>query len=189
MRYAAVLIGLIAVLAFVGCGDDDPVSSVSEEGINAPAGKLVASVTQAGGYSETAAPWEEAQEELGQRFLSAFANKDVDGVMKCFWNSPDVILVLENGFVVRGWDNIRAGVQGMIEAHEYLNLEVNEVSRFRLGDEVYSVGTATWTRTLKDEFGGETTTLVERWTDVTRKVNGKWVYIVDHAHDLTPFSP
>jgi steroid delta-isomerase-like uncharacterized protein len=50
MRYAAVLIGLIAVLAFIGCGDDDPVSSVSEEGINEPAGKLVISGTKAGGY-------------------------------------------------------------------------------------------------------------------------------------------
>ena len=50
MRYAAVLFGLIAILAFVGCSDDDPVSSVSEEGIAAPAGKLVASATKAGGY-------------------------------------------------------------------------------------------------------------------------------------------
>lgn len=73
----------------------------------------------------------------------------------------------------------------MIDAHEYPNLEVNEISRFRLGEEVHSVGTATWTRTLKDEFGGGTTTFVERWTDVTRKVNGEWVYIVDHAHEPT----
>jgi hypothetical protein len=102
-----------------------------------------------------------------------------------------LILVLQDGVVVRGWDNIRirAGIQGMMDAHEYLNLEVNEVSRFRLGADVFAVGTATWTMTLEEEFGGETTTFVERWTDVTRKVNGKWVYIVDHAHDLTPFSP
>lgn len=138
--------------------------------------------------TEIATDWERAQEELVQRFLTAFADKDVDGVMECFWNSPDVILVLENGLVVRGWENIRAGLQAMIDAHEELNLEVNEVSRFRFGEAVHSIGTATWTRTLKDEFGGGTTTFVERWTDVSRKVNGKWVYIVDHAHDLTPFS-
>lgn len=46
------------------------------------------------------ADWEKAQEELVRRFLRAFANKDVDGVMVCFRNSPDVTLVLENGFVV-----------------------------------------------------------------------------------------
>ena len=50
MRYVAVLIGLIAMLAFVGCGDDDPVSSVSEEGIAAPAGKLTISGDKAGGF-------------------------------------------------------------------------------------------------------------------------------------------
>jgi ketosteroid isomerase-like protein len=131
--------------------------------------------------------WEQAQVELGQRFMTAVANKDVDGVMECFWHSPEVVLVLENGTVVRGWQDIRAGVQGMIDAHAQLSLVVNEVSRFRLGDEVHSVGTATWTRTLKEELGGGTTTFVERWTDVSRKVDGRWVYVVDHAHDLRPF--
>jgi ketosteroid isomerase-like protein len=128
--------------------------------------------------------WEEANEELGERFLAAFAAKDLDGVMDCFWNSPDLILCLEDGFVVRGWDNVRFGVQMLMDGHDALLLEVNEVSRFRLGANVYSVGTATWTRTAN----GVTTSFVERWTDVARKVNGNWVYITDHAHDLTPFT-
>ena len=132
--------------------------------------------------------WEQEQVDLAQRLCNAFVNKTVDGVMACFWNSPDAVLVLEDGSVIRGWRNIRDGVQGMIDGHENLGLTVNEVSRFRLGDEVISVGTATWTRTLKEELGGGTKTFVERWTDVSRKVDGKWVYVMDHAHDLTPFS-
>jgi hypothetical protein len=55
-------------------------------------------------------PWLPDLEELGEKFTSAIANKDLDGFMSCWWNSPDVLLVLENGFVVRGWDNIRAGM-------------------------------------------------------------------------------
>ncbi len=110
--------------------------------------------------------------------------------MNCFWNSPDLILVLENGWVVRGWDNVRAGVQDMFEAHESLSLEVNEISRFRFGNNVYAVGIATWTRTLKPAYGGGgTTTFVEVWTDVRQKVHGKWVVIMNHPHDLTPFPP
>jgi hypothetical protein len=109
------------VFAFVGCGDKDPVSSESEEGMTAPAGEFTISATKVGGYRETAgADWESAQEELGERFLSAFSNKDLDGFMECFWNSPDAILVLQDGVVVRGWDNIRAGLQGMMDAHESL---------------------------------------------------------------------
>ena len=73
MRYAAVFLGLIAVLAFVGCGDDDPVSSMSEEGINAPAGKLVMSATKAGGY-----PGRHVLQSLFQAQNRAFDAHDVD---------------------------------------------------------------------------------------------------------------
>jgi hypothetical protein len=51
MRYVGLLHGIIAMLALGGCGDDDPVSSVSEEGMAAPAGKLTVSATKAGGYA------------------------------------------------------------------------------------------------------------------------------------------
>ena len=50
MRYVGLLLCLIAVLAFVGCGDRDPVSSTPAEEIAAPAGKLTMSATKAGGY-------------------------------------------------------------------------------------------------------------------------------------------
>lgn len=128
--------------------------------------------------------WKSAIEELGLKFQSSFENGDVDGVMSCFWNSPDVILVLENGQVVRGWDNIRMGVQNTIENTDARSVVVDEVEQFRLGENVYSVGTATWTITPK---GGTEFSYTERWTDVIRKVSGQWVYLVDHAHDLTPF--
>ena len=43
MRYVGLLLGIIAILAFIGCGDNVPVSSVPEEGIAAPAGKITMS--------------------------------------------------------------------------------------------------------------------------------------------------
>jgi steroid delta-isomerase-like uncharacterized protein len=50
MRLAGLFLSVVALLAFVSCGDQDPVSSVSEEGVTAPAGKLTISATKAGGY-------------------------------------------------------------------------------------------------------------------------------------------
>jgi len=50
MRYLSSSFCLMAVLAFIGCSDEDPVSSGSNEGIRAPAGKLTVSRTKAGGY-------------------------------------------------------------------------------------------------------------------------------------------
>jgi hypothetical protein len=111
--------------------------------------------------------------------------------MSCLWNSPDFILVLENGWVVRGWDNARAGLAQMFEAHESLSLIIDEISRFRVGRNVYAVGKATWTRTLKPAYGGGTTSFQEVWTDVRQWQwrSGKWVVMVNHPHDLTPFPP
>jgi serpin B len=50
MRYVSLLFSLMAVLAFSGCSDEDPVSSVAAEERHAPAGKLTISATRAGGY-------------------------------------------------------------------------------------------------------------------------------------------
>jgi len=41
----------VGIMWMIGCGDESPVSSTPEEGINAPAGKLTVSGAQAGGYA------------------------------------------------------------------------------------------------------------------------------------------
>jgi hypothetical protein len=33
---------------------------------------------------------------------------------------------------------------------------------------------------------GTSQEITERWTDVRRKVDGRWVYVMDHAHALVP---
>jgi len=180
MKFNLIIIVLFALtLVFVSCENDvQPTQAIADQ----TSDEALWLETQS--LEKPLTGWQTANEELSERFLAAFAAKDLDGVMDCFWNSPDLVLVLENGFVVRGWDNVRFGVEMMLNSHDAVLLEVNEVSRFRLGANVYSVGTATWTRTAN----GVSTSFVETWTDVAKKVNGKWVYIMDHAHDLTPFA-
>jgi ketosteroid isomerase-like protein len=128
----------------------------------------------------------DAVQELGEKFVTAFNEGDLEAVMSCWWNSPNTLLVLENGVVVQGYDNIYAGVEGLINGTEWRTLTVDEIiSRFRVNDEVYTVGKATWHYKIID---GPEISFQEVWTDVAKKVGGKWVYVVDHAHDLTPFS-
>ena len=38
--------------------------------------------------------WEAGKRDPDQRFLAATSNKDVDGAMSCFLNSPDLVAVL-----------------------------------------------------------------------------------------------
>ena len=43
-----------------------------------------------------------ATENLDQRFTGGMSRMDIEQVMSCFWNSPDVILVVYDGTVFRG---------------------------------------------------------------------------------------
>lgn len=177
-----VILTVFLAFLFMGCEKETPLTQ------SVPDQELQMEDTESAGLWWG---WEEANIELEKKFTSTIANKDLDGFMSCLWNSPDFILVLENGWVVRGWDNARAGLAQMFEAHESLSLVIDEISRFRVGRNVYAVGKATWTRTLKPAYGGGTTSFQEVWTDVRQWQwrSGKWVVMVNHPHDLTPFPP
>ena len=124
-----------------------------------------------------------ATEDLDQRFTDGMSRKDIEQVMSCFWNSPDLILVIYDGTVFRGFDNVRKAVEQMFAQNESLSLVIDEVSHIRQGESVFAVGTATYEMKTKE---GISQNITERWTDVRRKVDGRWVYVLDHAHALAP---
>ena len=124
-----------------------------------------------------------ATKDLDQRFTGGMSRMDIEQVMSCFWNSPDSILVVYDGTVFHGFDAIRKSVEQMFAECAALSLAIDEVKHIRQGDSVFAVGTATYEMTTKD---GTSQKITERWTDVRRKVNGRWVYVMDHAHGLQP---
>ena len=83
MRLAGLFLSVFALLTFVGCGDQDPVSSVSEKGLTAPAGKLTASATKAGGYRG-----ERGQLLIYQEMLDAANAQDLDQWMSHWTEDP-----------------------------------------------------------------------------------------------------
>ena len=124
-----------------------------------------------------------ATEDLDQRFTGGMSRQDIEQVMSCFWNSPDLILVVYDGTVFRGFDNVRKAIEQLFTQCETLSLVIDEVSHVRQGESVFAVGTATYQMKTNDGLSQKVT---ERWTDVRRKVDGRWVYVMDHAHALTP---
>jgi steroid delta-isomerase-like uncharacterized protein len=124
-----------------------------------------------------------ATEDLNKRFTEGMSQKDIEQVMSCFWNSPDLILVVYDGTVVHGFDDVRKAVEQMFAQCESLSLAIDEVSHISQGESVFAVGTATYEMKTKE---GISQKITERWTDVRRKVDGRWVYTVDHAHALEP---
>jgi ketosteroid isomerase-like protein len=105
------------------------------------------------------------------------SSKDLDAAMACFWNSPDLIVVVF-GNTQRGYDSVRAGVGQMFAQNESVKLVINEISYVPMGDMIMAVGTATYD--LKP-VGAPGVQIVERWTDLEKKIDGRWVYVLDHA--------
>lgn len=127
-----------------------------------------------------------ANQELDRQFVEAMSQKDVEKVMSLFWNSPHFVLVTPEGTVHLGWENARKALQEMFAGLESVRLEINEVTHVRSGDCVLAVGTATYQMEPRD---GPPQQFTERWTDVRRKIGGRWVYVLDHAHALPASTP
>ena len=115
--------------------------------------------------------------DLERRFTEAMSRKDLDAVMDCFWNSPDLIVVLF-GNVQRGAEAVRGGIAQMFEQNESVKLTVNEASHVPVGDGVMTVGIETYDLKPKN---GPSMQIVEAWTDLKRKIDGRWVYVLDQA--------
>jgi ketosteroid isomerase-like protein len=118
--------------------------------------------------------------DLDRRFTEAMGRKDLDAAMECFWNDPDLVVVLW-GKIQRGPEAVRAGIKEILDKNESLKVEINEVKYLPSGDVVIGVGTATYEMKTA---GGPCKLMVERWSDVRRKIDGRWVYVLDHASEI-----
>jgi len=127
-----------------------------------------------------------ANQELDRRFCEGMSGKDIEQVMSCAWDSPGLTFVDFEGNVVRGPDDFRKVVEGLFGQCESLRLVINEISHIRAGETVFAVGTATYDMRAKD---GASQRITERWTDVRIKVDGRWVYALDHTHLLASPTP
>jgi ketosteroid isomerase-like protein len=123
--------------------------------------------------------WEAANNELDEHLVAAMANKDVEGLMSCFVDSPDLIAVIW-GKELRGSDQMRQAVIGLFSEYDAISLRIDRISKVRSGEVVFAVGEATYTF----RKGGDETQVREIWTDVRKKVNGRWVDVLDHAEVL-----
>lgn len=115
--------------------------------------------------------------ELDRKLCEAISRKDLDAAMACFWDDPDVVAVIA-GEVQKGPDAVRSGLKQLFDQNESVGLEVNEITYLRSGDGIIGVGTATFD--LKP-VNGQRQLLVERWSDLRRKIDGRWVYVLDHT--------
>jgi len=121
---------------------------------------------------------------LDQKFVEAYSNGDVGGVMETYWNSPELVSYPPGAMVEKGWENVKKGISEFFNSIKGAKLVMTDTNYKIAGDMV--IGWGTWRLTMPDG-NGSTMEMTGRFTDVKAKRDGKWVYILDHASvPLTP---
>lgn len=112
----------------------------------------------------------------------AFEAGDADAVAQCY--APDAVMWLPGAPMMQGRDAIRAGYVDFFAGSTIKSAKLNELGKVSHGNEASSWGTFTVVAVSRKD--GKETTESGRYTDVSRRIDGRWQYLVDHASDDPP---
>jgi uncharacterized protein (TIGR02246 family) len=127
----------------------------------------------------------EAPDSAQACWQPAFEAGDADAVAQCY--APDAVFWLPGTAMMRGRAAIREGYAGFFAGATIKSAKLVELGKVTHGDEASSWGTFTVVSVSKKD--GKQSIESGRYTDVSRKINGRWVYLVDHASDDPPVAP
>lgn len=115
----------------------------------------------------------------------AFEASDADAVAQCY--APDAVLWLPGMGMMKGRDAIREGHVGYFAAFKVKSITLTRMGHTEMGDDSATWGTFALVVVAKED--GKETASVGRYTDVSRKIDGRWMYVMDHASDDPPPEP
>ena len=136
---------------------------------------LLCTSTLAAGGATAAGP----ETYAGDCFVAGFKSGSADAVAACY--AEDAIIWFPGGSMAKGRAAIRDGF-----AHFFSGVTVKDVEMTNMGHEAVGDTKVSWgtyaIRTVDKATQVET---VERgrFTDVQKKINGRWLYTVDHPSD------
>lgn len=128
-----------------------------------------------------------AAEEAGSKGVDAAWMKgmkanDVEAVVACY--APDAVMWLPDAAEARGAKAIRDAYTGFLGTYTVTDVALADAAYQTSGD--LSAGWGTFTLTLAPKKGGDTVVMKGRFTAVTKRIGGKWLYVADHASPDPP---
>lgn len=109
----------------------------------------------------------------------AFKAGNADAAAQCY--APDAMLWLPGAPMMKGRDAIRAGYADFFAASTIKSVTITELGKSSRGGDSTSWGRFSIVAVSKKD--GKESTEIGRYTDVSRKIGGRWLYVVDHASD------
>lgn len=115
--------------------------------------------------------------DAGKAFMKAFRENDVEAIAALY--AEDAVFYPTDTMAVKGAKDIRANFAGFLGAFTVKEAISSEVQHLTRGDLSFSWGK--WGGTIVPKAGGEPIRFEGRFSDLSKLVDGKWVYILDHA--------
>jgi uncharacterized protein (TIGR02246 family) len=115
----------------------------------------------------------------------AFAAGDADAVSACY--ADDAVLWLPGAPMMKGREAIRAGYADFFSHFTIKSMELTEAGHRRMGDDAASWGS--FRLVLVSRADGKEVVELGRYTDISRRIDGQWRYVVDHASDEPAETP
>lgn len=129
-----------------------------------------------GAFSSVANAFD-SPEALQEGFMAALRSENADAIADCY--APDADNFTLNSMKGVGPDSARESWGGFFEQFDVVSAELSEQAMVRSGDLAAAWGL--FTVIARPAEGGELVTLVGRYMDVARPIDGRWLYIADHA--------
>lgn len=116
-------------------------------------------------------------EALDAAWMKAMKAGDVNAVMACY--ASDAVLWFPGSAEAKGEKAIRDEYTGFLGANTITDITITNAHHETLQN--LSVGWANFSMTMQPKAGGAPATMHGRYTEVARKIDGKWKYVADHA--------
>ena len=121
----------------------------------------------------------EPEPSAGDCFAAAFKSGNADAVAACY--AEDAIIWFPGGSMAKGRAAIRDGFAHFLGGVTVKDAVLTTIGEAAMGDTRTAWGT--YVITVVDKATKVESVQRGRFTDVSRKIDGRWVYIVDHPSD------
>jgi len=119
----------------------------------------------------------DSPEALQQAFMSALLANDAAGIAACY--TEDAVNFPLGAMMETGPASVEAGWSALFESNRVFKASLSEDHMETHGDTAIAWGIFTIVADPID--GGERFEIIGRYMDVSRNVDGTWLYVADHA--------
>jgi uncharacterized protein (TIGR02246 family) len=132
-----------------------------------------------------AAAAQEGAKAVDEAWKKAMKANDLEAIVACY--APDAVMWLPDAPEARGTKAIREVYAGLLSGFTVVDVALTNVVHQTSGD--LSTGWGNFTMTLQPKDGSPVISK-GRFTEVSKKIGGKWLYVADQAsNDPAPAPP